>query len=67
MFCFVSPGRFFAANELKLMMAHLVTNFDVKFAHSEETGAAAYPQNKWFSLSFTPDPAVEVMFKKRHV
>ena len=57
-----SPGRFFAATELKLMMAHLVVNYDMQF---EKDGPTAYPPNKWFGLSFTPDPTVKVMFRKR--
>lgn len=59
MFVF-SPGRFFAANELKAMMAHLVLNYDVKF---EEEGVR--PPNQWFGLTFVPDPTANVLFRKR--
>ena len=44
------------------MMAHLVVNYDMQF---EKDGPPAYPPNKWFGLSFTTDPTVKVMFRKR--
>ena len=57
-----SPGRFFAANELKAMMAYLVQNYDVKF---EDEGKR--PSNKWFGLAVVPDPAARVLFRKRRL
>jgi hypothetical protein len=27
----ISPGRFFAANEVKALFAHIVTTYDIKF------------------------------------
>ena len=56
-----SPGRFFAANEIKVMMAHIIMNYDIKF---ENEGVR--PANKWFGLSLAPDPTVKVFFRKRH-
>ena len=56
----LSPGRFFAANELKAMMAHVVMNYDVKF---EQEGVR--PPNKWYGLSLGPDPTAKVLFRKR--
>ncbi|KAJ3543507.1 hypothetical protein NM688_g5847 [Phlebia brevispora] len=53
------PGRFFAANELKAMMAHVVVNYDVKFKHE-----GVRPQNKWLALTVVPDPTAEVLFRK---
>ena len=55
-----SPGRFFAANELKAMMAHIVMNYDVKFEHE-----GVRPPNKWYGLSLGPDPTAKVLFRKR--
>lgn len=55
-----SPGRFFAANELKAMMAYIVVNYDVKF---EDDGIR--PPNKWLGLTIIPDPTASVMFRKR--
>ena len=31
-----SPGRFFAANELKAMLAYIVLNYDVKLPENEQ-------------------------------
>ena len=55
-----SPGRFFAANEIKVMMEHIILNYDIKF---ENEGVR--PANKWFGLSLAPDPTVKVFFRKR--
>lgn len=57
---FPSPGRFFAANELKAMLAHLVLNYDVKL---ENEGVR--PPNFWFISSCSPNLTAEVLFRKR--
>lgn len=59
-FFLYSPGRFFAANELKAMLAYVVLNYDVKF---EREGVR--PENKWIAMSIVPDPTAHVLFRKR--
>ncbi|KAJ7777005.1 cytochrome P450 [Mycena metata] len=54
------PGRFFAATELKAMLAHLVLNYDVK---AEVEGVR--PPDVLFGLSISPNPAGKVSFRKR--
>jgi hypothetical protein len=54
-----SPGRFFAANELKTMLAHILLNYDVKF----EDGAG-FPPHKYFGVSCVPQK-VNLLFRKR--
>jgi len=54
-----SPGRFFAANELKAMMAHILLNYDVKLAGD------ARPKNFWFQGFSSPSTNAEVLFRKR--
>ncbi|KAJ3556992.1 hypothetical protein NM688_g1715 [Phlebia brevispora] len=54
------PGRFFAANELKAVMAHIIMNYDVK---AEKEGVR--PPNQWFGLSLMPHPTAKVLFRKR--
>jgi len=54
------PGRFFAANELKAMLAHVVVTYDVKM---EKEGVVPSPM--FFATSLIPDPKAEVMFRKR--
>ena len=55
-----SPGRFFAANELKAMMAYVVMKYDVK---AEVEGVR--PENVFKGTRFIPDPTAKVLFKKR--
>jgi hypothetical protein len=54
-----SPGRFFAANELKGMLAHIVVNYDIKF----RDGHAA-PEPLYINAACIARPA-NVMFRKR--
>ena len=48
-----SPGRLFATNEVKAMLAYVLLNYDVKMA------------NVSVGISSIPDPTSEVMFRKR--
>ena len=52
-----SPGRFFATNEVKAMLAYVLLNYDIKMAKR--------PSELWFGFSSIPDPTAEVMFRKR--
>ncbi|KZT70598.1 cytochrome P450 [Daedalea quercina L-15889] len=54
------PGRFFAANELKIMLACIVLRYDVKF---REEGRR--PENEWLATSCYPCRTAEVLFKRR--
>ncbi|KAF8528499.1 cytochrome P450 [Hysterangium stoloniferum] len=54
------PGRFFVANELKVMLAYTVLNYDVKM---EKEGMR--PTNRWAGLSCAPDTKASVMFRRR--
>jgi hypothetical protein len=58
---FCSPGRFFAVNELKALMGHVLINYEVKFAR-ESKGC---PAPVWFSAFVAPDESVELMLRKR--
>jgi hypothetical protein len=55
----VSPGRLFAANEVKLLVAHLVVTYDIKF----EDGKGAPPE--FHFAGFCIPGTSDVMFKKR--
>ncbi|PPQ72662.1 hypothetical protein CVT24_012640 [Panaeolus cyanescens] len=55
------PGRFFAAAELKLMMAYLVRHYDVKL----ENGVKERPRDLTFGLNVMPNPFARAMFRKR--
>ncbi|TRM59925.1 cytochrome P450 [Schizophyllum amplum] len=55
------PGRFFAANELKAMLAHLVLHYAVQL----EGGSRVKPENEWNITSASPNRSAKVMFRKR--
>jgi cytochrome P450 len=52
------PGRFFAANELKLMLAHLVLSYDIDLGGER-------PRNSWFGLNRVPPLQATIRIKKR--
>ncbi|KAI0795985.1 cytochrome P450 [Abortiporus biennis] len=56
------PGRFFAATELKSMLAHLVLHYDVKMEDGQE---GIVPQPLEISFSRTPNRTASVLFRKR--
>lgn len=58
----LSPGRFFAVNELKAMMAYVLLNYDVKL---EKEGIR--PSNIYKGIRLLPNPTAKLMFKKRKV
>ena len=57
-----SPGRFFAALEMKLLLAHMVMTYDIQF----ENGGPQ-PPGVWRGASVFPDRTAKVYFKKRSV
>ena len=57
-----SPGRFFAANEIKTMMAYLLLNYDIKFA---EEGRR--PANILFGPANLPSTSAKVLLRKRRL
>ncbi|PCH34274.1 cytochrome P450 [Wolfiporia cocos MD-104 SS10] len=54
------PGRFFAANELKVMLAHIVLNYDVMFENEGKK-----PDNIFVATTVLPAPDAKVLFRKR--
>ena len=57
-----SPGRFFAAAELKIIMAEMLLNYDVRLE-----GGGGRPENVVFGISVAPNPTARVMFRKRQL
>jgi len=53
------PGRHFAACELKLMLAHMVMNYDVKV---ENEGVR--PPDKWIMSACIPNPNAKLLFRR---
>ena len=55
----ISPGRFFAVNEIKLLLAHIVVTYNIKFEEGKQT-----PRGLIFNMVRIPGKA-NVMFRKR--
>ena len=58
--CVRSPGRFFAANELKAMLAYVLVHYDVRPEHD-----GVRPPNVCNGLTVSPDAHARVLFRKR--
>jgi len=56
------PGRFFAVTEVKMMLAYILLNYDVKL---ENEGVR--PPNVLIGDIVMPDTKAEVMFRKRRI
>ncbi|KAF9047860.1 cytochrome P450 [Panaeolus papilionaceus] len=54
------PGRFFTAVELKLMLAYVVTHYDVKLEKEGER-----PADLAFGITLLANPFASVLFRKR--
>ncbi|KAL8648734.1 MAG: hypothetical protein Q9226_005872 [Calogaya cf. arnoldii] len=54
-------GRFFAANEIKLLIAYFLLHFDFKFGGDQK----ARPKNLDFELQSMADPNVEILVRRR--
>jgi cytochrome P450 len=54
------PGRFFAANEIKAIMAYLLDNYDFKFADGQKR-----PESLLFETQYLPNPTATVLFRRR--
>ncbi|KAF2109357.1 cytochrome P450 [Lophiotrema nucula] len=53
------PGRFFAANEIKMMLAHVLLRYDVVLEHHEP------PKPRWYDRTRIPNLGARVLFKAR--
>jgi hypothetical protein len=55
----ISPGRFFATNEVKALLAHIVVTYDIKFEEGKEA-----PREFFIAGQRIPRTA-NVMFRTR--
>ncbi|KAL6406725.1 p450 monooxygenase [Ilyonectria robusta] len=53
------PGRFFASNEAKVALCHLLMKYDFKLAPGEK------PKVSQFGFTFEADAAVKVLIRRR--
>jgi len=56
------PGRFFAAAEVKLILAHVVMNYDIRLG---ATNNGVRPADRFLMHHVIPDPSAEVIFTRR--
>ncbi|KAI1787001.1 cytochrome P450 [Ganoderma leucocontextum] len=54
------PGRYFAANTLKAILAHIIVNYDLKLG-----GDGSRPPDRYLVGHVLPAPGGRVLFKKR--
>ncbi|KAL8814994.1 MAG: hypothetical protein Q9223_005832 [Gallowayella weberi] len=68
---FACPGRFFASNESKIILALLLLKYEVRFEDAEKGGPSerdaetTRPKNLIFADACFPNPHVQVLFKRR--
>ncbi|KAM5343742.1 hypothetical protein ACJ41O_012279 [Fusarium nematophilum] len=55
------PGRFFASNEMKIALCHLLLKYDWKLCE----GQIERPENMRVDAGFLTDPSVKVMMRRR--
>lgn len=63
------PGRFFAANEIKLILANLLLNYDLKLPPSKDGGDGPVSGETDIVLGsgVGPDPTREILFRRARV
>lgn len=57
---YACPGRFLASNEIKTMLAHILTEYDFKLIPGQ-----ARPQNQFINEYIFPDPNGQLLFRER--
>lgn len=60
-----SPGRFFAVNELKCLMGHILLNYDIKWSNRDFMEGGYAPPNEHFGVSTRPNENANIMFRRR--
>ncbi|KAL2822403.1 cytochrome P450 [Aspergillus granulosus] len=56
------PGRFLIDFELKMIIAYVLMNYDVKFPEEYHNKR---PENKWMTEAIVPPPGVKILIKRR--
>ena len=57
---FACPGRFYAANEMKMMLALMLICYDIRFPDG-----CRRPRNFTIDSDMYPDPATRLLIRKR--
>ncbi|KAF5345743.1 hypothetical protein D9758_011873 [Tetrapyrgos nigripes] len=56
------PGRFFAVNELKILVAHTLMTYDLKL----EDNTKMLPEPQWLGYRVSPSRTAKVLFRRRN-
>lgn len=59
---YACPGRFYASNEMKLVLAHLLLHYDVKLPDGH-----GRPRNFTIDSDMFPDPRARLLIKSREI
>lgn len=57
---YACPGRFFASNEIKVILCHMLLRYDFKFPEGQTR-----PANRSYEEAFYPDPTVPILMRQR--
>ena len=60
-----SPGRYFAASQLKAVLSYIILNYDLKLSEPNANGGAERPPNMYVSLAVLPPMGGTVLLRKR--
>ncbi|KAI2636616.1 cytochrome P450 [Xylaria nigripes] len=55
------PGRFFASNQIKIILAYILSHYDIRFGDD----VVERPKNIMFEVNVLADPSVKVLFRRR--
>jgi len=61
------PGRFFATNEMKMILVKMISHYEIKMPDASKLGVEARYANIEQGRGISPDPTKTLMFKKVEV
>jgi gliotoxin biosynthesis cytochrome P450 monooxygenase len=61
------PGRFFASNEIKVILIELLRNYDIGLGPNGEGQSGEFQRPKTYTVntSYIPDPTAKIFFRRR--
>ena len=62
---FISPGRFFAINELKCLMGHILLDYDIKWSNRDFLEGGYTPANTALGILTRPNENTTIKFRRR--
>jgi len=60
---YACPGRFFASNEIKIILTRLLLEYEFRFQETQKER----PKNLWMEEKMSPNPRTKVLFRRRTV